>query len=439
MSNTSSYRIVNTDNQLSIEYKNLYSIDGQIYYFSLTDIVLPLVNKFTDCYGWSPIVKVFLNEKEIEDYLFLFQVKQEIQLSVIGDNLWYGNIGHALFDGFYPLYLALVKFGYINDEFVLLSSDWDNKKTMSYDIITKFSGNELMEYNHLDKSKVIHFKTLVAGTGITGNRVMNKEYTLYGEKEYGALSLFKKRLLKAYNIQIDKPINKKPKAIIINNKRFSSYELSVINQVIEIYKDKLDIKFIDWYHDYSSFEDQLKELEDVDIHITGPGTAMMYMPFLKKGAVNINLGYMEHTQTNTSRPNLFIKNSTATDHVLPGWMEQSVCSGANYVTTLYYNRFSFNNLEVSELEYIIKKAITILDLGITIDSNHNIDALVFKEYCKRVSNADDVVRHLTGIAFFIELFVNEHPDAVPPGLINIDLLRKIKDELGYDRSYEIKL
>ena len=138
MSNTSSYRIINTDNQLSIEYKNLYSIDGKIYYFSLTDIVLPLVNKFTDSYGWAPIVKVFLNEKDIEDYLFLFQVKQEVQLSVIGDNLWYGNIGHALFDGFYPLYLALVKFGYIDDKFVLISSDWDNKKTMSYDIVTKF-------------------------------------------------------------------------------------------------------------------------------------------------------------------------------------------------------------------------------------------------------------------------------------------------------------
>ena len=439
MSKLSSYKTADTQDQLSVEYKNLYSIDGVIYYFSLTNEKLPLVNKFTDSYRWVPVVKVFNNEEEIENYLSKFENKKEVELSTLGDNLWYGNIGHALFDGFYPLYLALVKFGYIDDEFILLSSDWNNKQTMSYDIITKFSGNELMEYNHLDKSKVICFKTLVAGTGMTGNRVMNKDYTLYGEKEYGALSLFKQRLLKAYNIQIDKPINKKYKTIIIRNKRFSDYEISVIDKVIDFFKDRLDIKFIDWYHGYKSFEDQMKELENVDIHITGPGTGMMYMPFLKRGAININLGYMEHTQTNTSRPNLFIKDSTASDYILPGWMEQSVCSAANYVSTLYYNRFSCNNLEVSELESIINKAITILDLGIILNDNHNIDALVFKEYCKRVNNADDVVRHLTGIAFFIELFVNEHPDAVPSTLIDIDLLRKIKDEFGYDRRYEIKL
>ena len=439
MSKLSSYRTIDTQDQLSVEYKNLYSIEGVIYYFSLINEILPLVNKFTDSYSWAPIVKTFSNEEEIENYLSNFQNKQELELSILGDNLWYGNIGHALFDGLYPLYLALIKFGYCNNSFTLLSSDWDNKKVMAYDIISRFSENQLIEYNHLDKSKMIHFKTLVAGTGMTGNRVMNVEYTLYGEKEYGALSLFKQRLLKAYNIQIDKPINKKYKAIVIRNKRFSDYETSTISQVIDLLKDKLDIKFIDWYHDYTSFSDQLKELEDVDIHITGPGTGMMYMPFLKKGAVNINLGYIEHTQTNTARPNLFIENSLASDHILPGWMEQSVCAAANYISTLYYNRSTSNNLEVSELESIINKAMLLLDLGITIQDNHNIDALVFKEYCKRVDNGNAVAEHLTNIAFFIELFVNEHPAAIPSNLVNLELLRKIKDELGYDRNYEIKV
>lgn len=439
MSKLSSYKTIDTINQLSIEYKNLYSIDGVIYYFTLANENLPLVNKFTDLYKWAPVVKVFNSEEEIDNYLSSFNSIQNVELATLGDNLWYGNIGHALFDGLYPLYLALVKFGYKDSSFTLLSSDWDNKQAMAYDIITKFSGNHLMEYHHLDKSKLIYFKTLVAGTGMAGNRVINTEYTLYGEKEYKALSLFKDRLLKAYNIQIDKPINKKYKAIIIRNKRFSNYEISVINQVIDLFKDKLDIKFIDWYHDYRSFEEQMKELEDVDIHITGPGTGMLYMPFLKKGAVNINLGYMEHTQTNSSRPNLFIKESSAIDHILPGWMEQCVCSAANYVTTLYYNRFSNNNLEIQELESIINKAIVVLDSGFTISNNHNIDALVFKEYCKRVDNADKVAEYLTGIGFFIELFVNEHPEAIPNHLVNVELLREIKNELGFDRRYEIKL
>jgi hypothetical protein len=310
---------------------------------------------------------------------------------------------------------------------------------MAYDVITRFSGNHLLEYLKLDRSKVFYFKTLVAGTGMTGNRVMNKEYTLYGEKEYGAVSLFKQRLLRAYNVSIDKPINEKLKIIIIRNKRFNDYEISIIQKLVEHFSQFANIKFIDWYHDYKSFEDQLKELEDVDIHITGPGTGMMYMPFLKNGAVNVNLGYIEHTQTNTSRPNIFVKGSNAKDHLLPGWMEQSVCAAVNNVSTLYYDRASFNYLEIDELTRLIEHAVDLVNKRVIVDNKHNTDALVFKEYCKRVNNADAVCRHLTGIAFFIELFINEHPDAIPSSLVNLELLRQIKDELGYNRKYEIKL
>lgn len=435
----SSYKTIDKDSQLSIEYKNLYSIEGIIYYFSLSNETLPIVNKFTDSYGWVPVLKTFNNEEEIKKYIDSFESKNEIELSTLGDNLWYGNIGHALWDGLYPLYLALIKFGYIEDSFVLLSSDWDNKLTMSYDVITRFSGNKLIEYNKIDKSKFIHFKTLIAGTGTTGNRVINKEYILYGEKEYSALSLFKKRLLKSYSIEIDKPIKKKYKTIIINNKRFNANELSVINTIVDIFKEKLDIKFIDWYHDYKSFEDQLKELEDVDIHITGPGTGMMYMPLLKNGAVNINLGYMEHTQTNSSRPNIFIKESKSNDHIFPGWMEQCVCSSANYISTIYYNRYEHNNLEVSELQNTIYKAINLLDNDIILENNHNIDALIFKEYCKRSENSDKLCKFLTDIGFFIELFVNEHPHAINNKLVDIELLRSIKNQFSYNNNYQIDL
>ncbi len=439
MSNLSTYKTIDTSEQLSIEYKNLYSINGVIYYFSTSVESLPYVNKFTDSYSWAPQLKVFNNEEEINSYLLSFKNKQEIHLSTLGDNLWYGNIGHALWDGLYPLYVALIKFGYKDAPFTLLTSPWDNKKSMAYDIITKFSGSKLLEYHNLDKSKIIHFKTLVAGTGSAGNRVINKSYTLYGEKEYKALTLFKERLLKVYNIKVDKLLNKKPKVIIIKNKRFTSYEISIIQDIVDSYKDKLDIKYIDWYHDYQSFDEQLKELEDVDIHISGPGTGMMYMPLLKKGAVNINLGYMEYTQTNTARPNLFIKQLSDSDHILPGWMEQCVCAGANYVSTIYYDRFTYNNLETGELSKLLDQAISLVQTNTTLTNNHNIDALVFIEYCKRVDNGEVLAKYLTSIGFFIELFVNEHPHVIYSGLVNLDILRQVKDELEFNRSYEIKI
>jgi hypothetical protein len=50
-----------------------------------------------------------------------------------------------------------------------------------------------------------------------------------------------------------------------------------------------------------------------------------------------------------------------------------------------------------------------------------------------------VCDHLTGIAFFIELFVHEHPDAIPNNIVDVELLRMIKNEMGFDRRYEIKL
>lgn len=436
----SSYTTADDQEHISIKYENLYAINGVITYLT-TDPTTnpPYGTKFMNMYGWRPEIKVFNTEQQIQEYLNTFENKQEVELSVIGDNLWYGNIGHSLFDSLYPVYLALVKFGYQDSPFVWLVSDWSNKQTMSYDVVTKFSGNLLMEYPHLDKSKLIHFKTLVAGTGNAGCTVVNQEYSMYGGK-YDAIRLYKERMLSAYNLQIDKPINERPKIIIIDNKRYSDYEKSIIDQVINYFQPTADIKYVDWARHYNHvFADQMKELEDTDIYISGPGTGIVYMPFIKKGAVTINLGYMEHTQTNTIRPNIKIENYPHEDWIFPGWLDQPLCSSVDYVSTLYYDRMNYNNLEFEPLTSIINSAISILKNKEILENKHNTDALVFKEYCKRVNNARELCNHLTGIAFFIELFVNEHPQTVPSHLVNIELLRQIKDELGYNRKYEYKI
>jgi hypothetical protein len=390
-------------------------------------------------YDWRPEIKVFETEEQIEDYINTFNDIQELELSVLGDNIFYGNMGHALFDGLYPLYLALVKFGYKDESFTYLTSDWHNKQAMAYDVITRFSRNNLMEYHHLDRSKLIHFKTLVAGTGKTGCTVVNQEYSMYGKK-YDAVRLFKQRMLKAYNIQIDKPINEKPKIIIVDNKRYSEYEKSIIDQVINYFQPVADIKYVDWarHYDYV-FASQMKELEDTDVYISGPGTGITYMPFIKEGAITISLGYIEHTQTNTIRPNIKIEDYPYEDWILPGWLDQPLCSSVDYVSTLYYDRINYNNIEFEPLVSIINLAISTLKKKEILENKHNTDALVFKEYCKRVNNAQEICNHLTGISFFIELFVNEHPQTVPSYLVNIELLRQIKDELGYDRRYEYSL
>jgi hypothetical protein len=437
---TSSFMTADDQDNLSVKYTNLYSFNGE-FLFLTTDPSAnpPYVNKWTNTYGWRPTVKIFETEEQIKDYVNSFDQREEVELALLSDNLWYGNVGHALFDGFYPAYLASVKFGYDNEPFVYLADNWTNRAVTANQGIELFSGHEVRSYPNLGRDKLIIFKTLISGTGRTGNRVINEEYKLYGGK-YNALEKFKHRMLKACGATPDKSTEGPIKIAIINNKRYSKDEQDTLHAILRYYRsDKtVDIRMIDWSN-YPSFSEQMKIVQEIDIHVTGPGTGMMYMPFLKKGAVNVNLGYMEHTQTNSARPNIKIQNSTKADHIFPGWMEQSVCAGADYVSTLYYNRFSNNVIRHLPLIGTIDKAIQLVKTGSILENNHNIDAQVFIEYCKQVPNARQVCDHLTGIAFFIELFVHEHPDAIPNNIVDVELLRMIKNEMGFDRRYEIKL
>jgi hypothetical protein len=436
----STYR--STDNDTSVEYKNLYSINGIIYFLTVNDVQLPYVKKFTISYEWKPRIMKFGTEEQLIDYIESLSNIKAIDLSVLSDNLWYGNIGHGLFDVLYPIYLSMLKFGYNEEPFTFLSSEWSWRENMMYDTIKTFTKQELLEYPNLDRDNVYHFKTLIAGTDLAGNRVQNKEVFMYG-KQWDGLQQFKKRIFGVHNISIDKPINDIPNIIIINNKRFKEQDILVIEDVVKIMSSVCNIKFIDWYHDYRKhgnpkFIDQMKDFQDVDIQVTAPGTGMMYVPLMKKGAVNINVGFIEHTQTNGVRGNLKILESKHEDHLVPAYMEQPICAGTYYVTTLYYDRYKYNNLETQALIDIINQAIQIVKSGRIIEGNVGKDGEVFREYCKRAQDGDALCKFLTEQSLHVEFFVNEHPYAMLP-TTDLDLLRLIKNEFNYDRNYEIYL
>lgn len=431
---------ITTDNATSIKYNNLYSINGTIYFLSVGYVDLPYIKKFTISYDWRPEIITFDSEKKLITYIQTLQNIEVIDLSVLADNLWYGNIGHGLFDVLYPIYLALLKFGYVDEPFTFLSIEWWWRENMMYDTIKAFTKQDLLEYPNLDKNKVYHFKTLVVGTDPTGNRVQNKEVFIYG-KQWDGLHQFKKRIFDVHNITIDKPINNIPKVIIINNKRFNEEDLRVIHTVIEQMSNLCDIKFVDWYNDYKdsgnpTFVNQMIDFQEVDIQVTAPGTAMMYVPLMKKGAVNINVGFIEHTQTNDVRGNLKILEYKYEDHLIPAYMEQPICAGTYYVTSLYYDRYKYNNLEVQPLIDIIYQAIDIVKSGQLIEGNVAKDGEVFREYCRRATDSDQLCSFLSYSSLQVEFFVNEHPYAMLPST-DIELLRSIKNEFNYDRSYEI--
>lgn len=434
----SSYRTL--DNNTSVEYKNLYCIHGVIYFLTVDHVELPWVKKFTISYDWRPEIMKFSSEQQIIDYVQSLRNVETIELSALADNLWYGNVGHGLFDVLYPIYLSMLKFGYVDEPFTFLSTDWSYRENMMYDTIKAFTKQELLEYPNLNKT--YHFKTLIAGTDGAGNRVQNKEVFIYG-KQWDGLQQFKRRIFEVHNITVDKPINEIPKVIIINNKRFSTKDIEVINTVIQLMSTACDIKFVDWYHHYRKsgnpkFLDQMKDFQDVDIQVTAPGTGMMYVPLMKKGAVNVNLGFIEHTQTNGVRGNLKILESKHADHLVPAYMEQPICAGTYYVTSLYYDRYKHNDLEVEPLINIINEAIAVVKNRQIVEGNVPLDGQVFREYCKRATDADELCSFLSWASLHVEFFVNEHPYAMLPST-DIELLRKIKDELNYDRRYEIHL
>lgn len=437
----SSYKI--TEDKASIEYTNLYAINGVIYFLSVGDINLPHVKKFTTMYDWRPEVIKFNSETDLNSYVESLELVNQYDLSVLSDNLWYGNVGHGLFDVLYPIYLSLIKFGYSDHPFNFISIDWSWRDNFMYDVIKKFTKGELLEYTKLDANKVCKFNKLIAGTDLAGNRVVNQDVFIYGKK-WDGLHNFKKRLFEVFDIKLDAPVNiDKPKVIIINNKRFNDKDVAVIKDAVDRLSGICDIRFVDWYFDYGSishesFKKQMEDFKDVDIQVTAPGTAMMYVPLLKKGAVNINLGYIEHTQTNGVRGNLKIKESKHPDHLIPAYMEQPICAGTYYVTSLYYDRYKYNELEVDQLVEIINKAVEVLKEGKITEGNAAIDAQVFREYCKRAKDAYDICTHLTYLSLQVEFFVNLHPYALLP-TTDMELLKLIKNELNYDRNYEINL
>ena len=194
--------------------------------------------------------------------------------------------------------------------------------------------------------------------------------------------------------------------------------------MISYYLDKgYNIEYLLWSN-YKTLEEQMKRFEDIDIQVSGPGTGMNYSPFLKDGAVSINLGCIKN-----------IGNKEYNDP-FPAYMEQSVGAGQSMITTIFYDRLNYKDIEEVELIKVIDRAIYLIKNSIISKDNHFIDAHIFIEYCKRVKNARQICNHLTGVAHFIEYFINEDPMIMPSiDLIDLPLLRRLKEQYGYKIDY----
>lgn len=421
-------------------YRNLYYTNRGFWALSLKENNLSLPGVRLEALAttaFRPHHRVFDTYDEL--YQFIRSNTDPMVLpglTVHFNQRWHKNIGHALFDGLYPAYVALIRFApkHLQPFRIFVGLDHSQcDSCFSEDVYSRFAGIGLIKSNIIDTvrpNRWFVFEELLMGSGMMCQRCIQSNYQLPGGVELDGSRLFRDRMYKQHGI-IPSDIRKKHsaeyrhpanpiKAYIIHNKRFTEEERNElmaaakeINHYTDTHINKSidDIKKLPYplirviYLNYrnitsktnisskieatridsrsptyelidNDFIAQLRVLRGMDIHITGPGTGQMYQTFLSNGAVNINLGGM----------NPYKKETTPIAY--PSFLEQYVTAGTPYIKGFYYpiNKRR-DGIKKTEVVKLIKQAAQLIMKGFSIPVNPKDslapDGQVFVDQCER--------------------------------------------------------
>ena len=420
-------------------YKNLYYVNGGFWALSLKEANLSLPGVRLDALATSdyrPKHREFNTSEELDRFVrFDIDPRLLSGLTIHFNPHWLRNIGHALFDGLYPAYVALIRFSprHLQPFRILVGvADANCDDCFSEDVFSRFAGLGLIKSNTMDgfkKETWFVFEEFIMGSGMMCQRCIQSNYQLAGGVELDGSRLFRDRMYKQHGVLLPtsrhshsaqerdpgKPLN----VYVIDNKRFTEDERreiklasAEINNYTDrhIHKSMAELKKLPWplmrvvYLSYrnvtankenslnvtqtrvdarsptyelndNDFTAQLRVLRDMDIHITGPGTGQMYQTFLSDGSININLGGLNPYQKET------------TPIAYPSFLEQYVTAGTPYIKGLYYpinkRRDGIKRVEVVKL---IRQAGRMIMKGFPLPVNptQNLapDGQVFVEQCK---------------------------------------------------------
>jgi hypothetical protein len=378
---------------------------------------------------------------------------------------WHWNIGHALFDGLYPAYVALIRFPprHLQPFRILIQID-DCNDCWSEDIYSRFAGLGILKrtvLNKLSNGKWFMFDELVMGSGNLCQRCVQPNLQLPGGVELDGSRLFRDRMYQQHGL-IPPTIRQKSslehrtsrdllRAYVIDNKRFTlddqdqihdaineinnytnSYLNKTINTTTTLKWPLIHVTYIDYNkvkgQNLSSiqikatpidsrsplyelvdndFIAQLRILRQMDIHITGPGTGQMYQTFLSDGTVTINLGGI--------KPYGFEKSVKA----FTSYLEQHMTSGTPYIKGLYYPiNERPKGIKKDEVMKLIRQAGQLILQGFSLPVNprENLaaDGQLFVEMCEKDKEFCSSVtirsagRNLACIDFWPEEFLHEY-------------------------------
>lgn len=304
--------------------------------------------------------------------------------------LWTHNIGHALWDGLYAAWVAAVRLGHGNVDGVLkivveqADEAYADGSRLQFDhIVERFSGEG--RYTQLRELRAkdgwVRFEVVLAGSGAKGQRWMNSDLRLPGFEE-GAVRLFRDRMYRGYGIAAARPWTEgrrrtDARAIIVDNKRYTDKERSEMASLISVARNHgYNMTYVDWGKlgvQPDNFGAHLEVLRDTDVYISGPGTGMMYAPFLPDKAVFVGLGALV--------------GSDAARWVT--YMEEYVCEGTPYVRALYYpSRLRAGGVRLQVLAGLFDTAVDLTTNGFAEPPepgvNLSVEGRLFKRACAAV-------------------------------------------------------
>ena len=401
-------------------YKNLYYTNKTFWMLTTRHSKISFapvrVGAFVS-FEFLPEHRTFLSYEELETF-FYNQVHPIVlpNVTVYFEQPWLENIGHALFDGLYPAYIALIRFAPKHlHRFRLLvyAPSTRCQDCWSEDVYSRFAGLGSMMLPNLEALSLsgwFVFEELLVGTGKMCQRCLQPNLQLPGGVELDGSRLFRDRMYATHGLQhpvvrhnhsaeqrnVSLPLN----ALVIDNKRFTSRDKSEIHAAIDEINDDTRIRrnTMTWdqtdskqpliqitYLDFrllvsdaesirKQFVSHLQFMSTADIHVAGPGTGQMYQSFLPDGSVHINLGGVRLASDRNISMNF------------TSFLEQYMTAGTPYIKGLYYS-ISTRPLGINrgDIVKLVRDAAQLIMRGFSLPVNarENLapDGQLFTEMC----------------------------------------------------------
>jgi len=384
-----------------VKYSNLYYIQNKFYFFTTKQNVNLKSIKTLGCpehtgnidkeyYTIKPIVKYFDNYENLKNYTEKLNCIEYKKPTLYFSHYFEHNVAHGLYDALYPIYLCYLSFFDGDYEpfnmFVNVLIDpggWCMPKKYiptRFWVLNMFKdfcfNGEFIINSSQDSLNNIKFTTLLSGSCYGGISSVNKNFIMYGKDIFG-LEKFRNRFLKTYDIT---PITRnKINIAIINSERYTEGERETLKKIMNNYSNRTDVNIfnINW-REIPNFKDQLKIINNCDIHISGCGTSMLNFPFLQEKSIHINLG----TLLNNSNHSL---------------LETNLCLLSNEIYCENYNIYKHKKILFHELKIMIDQNIHNLKNKIYLESEIPIYTKKWQEFCKKnPDKSDEIIRRLRG-------------------------------------------